>query len=100
MSGVIFFCGFILILTFLFDLFDDNDSTMESWIICAKLTAIVAVLATGIWGLVNHEMDANPLFTHIDHSKTKTIKENGVVTDLYLTIDGKEYHFEFEEEDE
>lgn len=97
MSGVIFFCGFILILTFLFDLFDDNDDTIESWSIGMKLTAIIAVLVTGIWGLVNHEMDANPLFTHIDHSKTRTIKENGAVTDLYLTIDGKEYHFELEE---
>lgn len=83
-------------LTFLFDLFDDNDDTLDSWIIGMKLTATVAVLASGIWGLVNHEMDANPLLTHIDHSKTRTIKENGAVTDLYLTIDGKEYHFEFE----
>lgn len=97
MSGVIFFCGFLLILTFLFELFDDNDDTMEKWIFGTKLIAIMVVLASGIWGLFNHEMDANPLFTHIDHSKTKIIKENGEVTDLYLTIDGKEYHFEFEE---
>jgi hypothetical protein len=41
-------------------------------------------------------MDTEPLYNHIDHSKTRTIKENGAVTDLYLTIDGKEYHFEFE----
>lgn len=100
MSGVICFCGFILILTFLFDIFDDNDDTMENWIFGTKLIAIMAVLASGIWGLVNHEMDANPLFTHIDHSKTRTIKENGEVTDLYLTIDGKEYHFEFETKEE
>lgn len=100
MSGVIFFCGFILFITFLFELFDDDDDTMKNWIFGTKLIAIMAVLSSGIWGLANHEMDANPLFTHIDHSKTRTIKENGEVTDLYLTIDGKEYHFEFEEKED
>lgn len=48
-----------------------------------------------IWYYIG-QMDTEPLYNHIDHSKTRTIKENGAVTDLYLTIDGKEYHFEFE----
>lgn len=96
MSGVLVVCGVVLFIVLIFDLFDDEHSD-ESWIIGMKLIATSAVLASGIWGLVNHEMDANPLLTHIDHSKTRTIKENGAVTDLYLTIDGKEYHFEFEE---
>lgn len=96
MSGVLIVCGTILFLTLIFDLVDDKHSD-ESWIIGMKIIAISAVLASGIWGMFNHEMDAEPLFTHIDHSKTKTTKENGEVTDLYLTIDGKEYHFEFEE---
>ena len=42
--------------------------------------------------------DLTPLYGHIDHSKTRTLKENGEVTDLYLTIDGTEYHFELKEE--
>lgn len=96
MSGVLIVCGTVLFIVLIFDLFDD-EWPHEAWIICMKIIATLAVLASGIWGMFNHEMDAEPLFTHIDHSKTKTIKENGEVTDLYLTIDGKEYHFEFEE---
>lgn len=96
MSGVLVVCGTVLFIVLIFDLFDD-ESKYEVWIIGMKITAISAVLASGIWGMFNNEMDAEPIFTHIDHSKTKTIKENGAVTDLYLTIDGKEYHFEFEE---
>ena len=96
MSGVLIVCGTISFLTLIFDLVDDKNRD-ESWIIGMKIIITLAVLATGIWGMFNHELDAEPLFTHIDHSKTRTIKENGEVTDLYLTIDGKEYHFEFEE---
>lgn len=99
MSGVLIICGTVLFLTLIFDLVDDKHRD-ESWIIGMKITVTLVILATGIWGMFNHEMDAEPLFTHIDHAKTKTIKENGEVTDLYLTIDGKEYHFEFEEVEE
>lgn len=97
MSSVLVVCSTILLITFIFDLADSHD---EAWLIGMKIIVILAVLASGLWGMFNHEMDAEPLFTHIDHSKTKTIKENGNVTDLYLTIDGKEYHFEFEEVEE
>mgnify|MGYP007038178778 CR=1 FL=1 len=59
------------------------------------------LLVFGILCNSHHIDDVIELTDHIDHSKTKTIEENGEVTDLYLTIDGKEYHFEFEEvEDE
>ena len=94
MSGVLVVCGVVLLITLIFDIANEPD---EAWIIGMKIIATLGVLASGIWGMFNNEMDAEPLFTHIDHSKTKTIKENGEVTDLYLTIDGKEYHFEFEE---
>ena len=39
-----------------------------------------------------------PLITHIDKSKTKVIEVNGETTDIYITVDGKEYHFEFSDE--
>ena len=95
MSGVLVVCGTVLLIVLIFDLSDDERND-EVWIVGMKITAVLTILITGIWGMFNHEIDAEPLFTHIDHSKTKTIKENGAVTDLYLTIDGKEYHFEFE----
>lgn len=96
MSGVLLVCGTVLLIVLIFDLFDD-ECPHEVWIVGMKIIAVMAVLVSGIWGMFNNEMDAEPLFTHIDHPKTRTIKENGEVTDLYLTIDGKEYHFEFEE---
>lgn len=95
MSGVLVVCGTVLLIVLISDLFDD-ECPHEVWIVGMKIIAVMAVLVTGLWGMFNHEIDAEPLFTHIDHSKTRTIKENGEVTDLYLTIDGKEYHFEFE----
>lgn len=95
MSGVLVVCGTVLLIVLIFDLFADECSH-EVWIVGMKITAVMAVLVTGLWGMFNNEIDAEPLFTHIDHSKTRTIKENGAVTDLYLTIDDKEYHFEFE----
>ena len=96
MSGVLVVCGTVLLIVLIFDLFDD-ECLHEVWIVGMKIIAVMVVLVTGLWGMFNHEIDAEPLFTHIDHSKTRTIKENGEVTDLYLTIDGKEYRFEFEE---
>lgn len=63
---------------------------------CCCGWGILLIIFGVIW-YSNSQMDTEPLYNHIDHSKTRTIKENGEVTDLYLTIDGKEYHFEFEE---
>ena len=61
---------------------------------CCCMAGLLIILGV-IW-YCSGQMDAEPLYNHIDHSKTRTIKENGEVTDLYLTIDGKENHFEFE----
>lgn len=62
---------------------------------CCGMGVLLIIFGV-IWYSIG-EIDTIPLYGHIDHSKTKTIKENGEVTDLYLTIDGKEYHFEFGE---
>lgn len=41
--------------------------------------------------------DASIISEHTDHDKTRVIKENGKTKELYVTIDGEEYHFVFEE---
>lgn len=41
--------------------------------------------------------DASIISKHTDHDKTRVIKENGKTKELYVTIDGEEYHFVFEE---
>lgn len=42
----------------------------------------------------------SPLLGHIDEDKTKVTEINGKVTDLWITVDGKEYHFELKHEGE
>lgn len=65
---------------------------------CCGIGALLIIFGIIWYGI--GQMDTEPLYNHIDHSKTRTIKENGAVTDLYLTIDGKEYHFEFERKED
>ena len=38
-----------------------------------------------------------PLLKSIDHDKTKVISENGDVKEIYITVNGEEYHFEIKE---
>lgn len=42
----------------------------------------------------------SPLLGHIDKDKTKKSETNGEITDLWITVEGKEYHFEFKHEGE
>lgn len=44
--------------------------------------------------------DASIISKHTDHDKTRVIKENGKTKELYVTIDGEEYNFVFEENKE
>ena len=41
-----------------------------------------------------------PLLGHIDEDKTKVTEIKGKVTELWITVDGKEYHFELKHEGE
>lgn len=102
MSVIIILIG-LFIFTFtvlaLYDIeFKNANCETFQWVCIACCWCMGALLI--IFGVIlysNSQMDTEPLYGHIDRSKTRTIKENGEVTDLYLTIDGKEYHFEFEE---
>ena len=42
--------------------------------------------------------DMSIISKHTDHDKTRVIKENGKTKELYVTINGEEYHFEFKED--
>ena len=42
--------------------------------------------------------DYRPLLKAIDHDKTKIITENGEAKEYYITVNGKEYHFKIEED--
>jgi hypothetical protein len=61
------------------------------------IAGIAAVLGTLISAGVLYE-DVSIISEHTDHDKTRIVKENGETKELYITIDGKEYHFDFKEE--
>lgn len=101
--GIIFIGLFIFAFTViaLYDMLFKNKYCGTFQTICISCCCGIGALLI-IFGIIwygNSQMDTEPLYSHINHSKTQIIKKNGEVTDLYLTIDGKEYHFEFEEKE-
>lgn len=91
--------GIIAILAIIMLTFDGiaNDDDMPIFKICVAI-CLATIAGIGIGNGLKDADDLIPLYGHIDHSKTREIKENGETTDLYITIDGTEYHFELKEE--
>ena len=89
-------CGFLCAL-----ISNNNETTalinFVATIICVAfgLGLILAAYNYKKYGL--SELDY--LAGHIDTDKTRVYKENDEATDLYITVDGKEYHFELTEQE-
>ena len=73
---------------------------------CIKRSAGVRILIYAIgclmteWAFIDYYYDTYEckiLADHIDKDKTRVIKENDEVKELFITVDGKEYHFTFKE---
>lgn len=45
-----------------------------------------------------YRSEYDKLIKNIDHNKTKVIKENDEITEIYITVNGEEHHFVLEEE--
>lgn len=45
-----------------------------------------------------YRKEYDKLIKNIDYDKTKIIKENNEITEIYITVNGEEYHFIFKEE--
>ena len=45
-----------------------------------------------------YRSEYDKLIKNIDHDKTKVIKENDDIAEIYITVNGEEYHFVLEEE--
>lgn len=73
---------------------DDNSGT-----ILGALIAVLSILLL-IGFVTTRELsdDVKVLQKHIDHDKSRIIKENDEPKELYITVDGEEYHFEFKED--
>ena len=97
----IIFVYVIACIVFIFYVATRYDTLEEKtflWISCFQIIAIILLCIVG-FVFSRYRIDKLiPLITHIDKSKTKVIEVNGETTDIYITVDGKEYHFEFDNE--
>ena len=78
-----------------------HDTPEEKTVLWLSCFWIIAIILLCIVGFVFSRYRINkliPLITHIDKSKTKVVEVGGETTDIYITVDGKEYHFEFDNE--
>lgn len=46
-----------------------------------------------------YRKEYDTLIRNIDHDKTKIIKENDDIAEIYITVNGEEHHFVFGEEE-
>lgn len=44
-----------------------------------------------------YRSDYDTLIKNIDHDKTRIVKENDEITEIYITVNGEEHHFIFKE---
>lgn len=77
---------------------DDNGVGMITGFVVSVLVVILLI----IYGALdmNGIESVLPLLGHIDKWKTVIKEENGEPTDLYITVDGKEYHIALKETEE
>ena len=77
---------------------DTPEEKISLWLSCFWIIAIILLCVVGFVFSRYRINKLIPLITHIDKSKTEVIEVNGETTDIYITVDGKEYHFEFSDE--
>jgi hypothetical protein len=93
--GVI--CGLLALLAagILFLKHDENDIIIMSVIIFLADVIMLFIIGLSVVGQETLILDKN-----VDHNKTKIIEVNGEPTELYITVNGEEYHFTFKEDSE
>lgn len=68
---------------------------VSSAIIC--ITALIGLIFASKTGKV-YRSEYDKIIQSIDSDKTKVFKEDDEITDIYITVNGEEYHFKFKEE--
>lgn len=77
---------------------DNNDAAI---VVGFVVNVLVAILFIVYGAFDTHGIESVlPLLGHIDKGKTVIKEENGEPTDLYITVDGKEYHIILQESKE
>lgn len=77
---------------------DALDAPIASVIIVFIVVGAVAALVA-MYNLNDTYFDTYiPLLKSIDHDKTRVVLENSDVKEIYITVNGEEYHFEIKED--
>ena len=98
MSAIILCIGFGLTLVATGYAINNLDNTNDKLItMLIYILGCVAIMGVFIAEKI-HTYESDILADHIDNDKTRVIKENEEVKELYITVDGKEYHFTFKED--
>lgn len=83
---------------------DGADSTALQDTMLVGLAIIAVITIIGIIGSIKtgdaYKTEYDKLIQSIDKHKTKVIKEDGEITDIYITVNGEEHHFKIKEEHE
>lgn len=67
----------------------------EDYVVVGLLN-IISGIVVFIFGMLSlNSTGMVYLWEHVDDDKTRITKVNGNVSEMYITIDDKEYHFEF-----
>lgn len=77
---------------------ETDEGAMLMGVVVLIISLILVIAVSGM--SADNIEDILPLLGHIDHDKTTIKEENGEPTDLYLTVDGKEYHIILQESKE
>lgn len=90
----------ILLLVNFWSLSDRNEEIGNVISIIAFVIVLVLSVVCNAFIADGGYESISPLIGHIDRDKTKTSETNGKITDLWITVDGEEYHFELKQEGE
>lgn len=87
--------GILLILSLVLCIYSDENSGV---LLGGLMVALSLLVLIGFVTTRELSDDVKVLQKHIDHDKSRIIKENDEPKELYITVDGEEYHFEFKED--
>lgn len=81
---------------------DGTDSDVLQATMVLGLIIILVIISIGLIGSSKtgkiYRTEYDKLIQNIDRNKTKVIKEDDEITDIYITVNGEEYHFKIKEE--
>ena len=80
----------------------DADFTVFRTIVSVGFVFIAVIAVIGLIGSSEtgtiYRTEYDKLIQNIDKNKTRVIKENDEITDIYITVNGEEHHFKIKEE--